>query len=109
MSGQSMLMTEYYRSLQNWINKGCPDQDPYVQVDLEMNIILFCKNRFKDRPEIRKSQQALLQAELLLQYRGAGLNPVFQFNNDIRGPAIEQEEGTAYKNAARLDWIRNHA
>src|SRR5690606_33475212 len=106
MSGQSMLMTEYYRSLQNWINKGCPDQDPYVQVDLDMNIILFCKNRFKDRPEIRKSQQALLQAELLLQYRGAALNPVFPFNNDIRGVAIEQEEGTTYKNARRCEWIR---
>lgn len=110
MSGQSLLLTEYYRSVQNWINKGCPIGKPYYQVGLCLNVAVFARDKFEQNyPNIVKSTQTKLHHEMIIQFRGAGLNTVFPFNDDIRGVQIEQDEGTAYKNVQRLDWIRNHA
>lgn len=75
-----------------------------------MNVAIFVRNKFEENyPNIVKSTQIKLILEMMDQFAGAGLSSVFPFNNDIRGAYIDQDEGTAYKNVKRLDWIRNHA
>lgn len=91
-------LKEYYKSIQKWIDSGCPDKSPYyIGVGLCNNIKVYAGTY---------SKHISLVSEMKAQFILADLDIAYPFNESSFDYHTEQQK---YTNQARLDWVKLHS
>lgn len=109
MTNQSKLLSSFYDAMYQWIAEDCPtntestDKPPFtIAVGLCTNLTNFCNFL-----NLEFKMCDLLHYEMRTQFKDAGLNAMYPFNESIRAYMPESDEDR-YTNPARIAWIIEH-
>lgn len=96
------LYSRFYSALQSWIDSGCPYENSYGFY----RGIGICSNLegFALRENLSNYQIRFLLADLRSQFKSAGLDHIFPFNQNTD----YNKEKNKYTNLPRLAWILSH-
>lgn len=99
---QSAEIAQFYREIQEWIDAGCPEHDPFNNhIGLCGSLKSWCIRTFYERRED-------LELELMAQFIESDLDDDYPFN-PVRPYWHDTTKKVVYKNSARLAWIKEHA
>lgn len=100
---QSQKLTEFYRAYLAWVLQGADVEHPTFSRSLGLchNFWLFAGG-MDNRVEARD-----LENELSAQFKAAGLDKAYPFNNG-NASLYEQEGSYKHYNSQRLQWVIDH-
>lgn len=99
---QSAEIAQFYREIQEWIDAGCPENDPFENhIGLCDSLKSWCIRTFY-------KQREDLELELINQFAESELDDDYPFNA-TRSYWYDSTKKVVYKNHARLAWIKAHA
>lgn len=95
------MLKEYLRSVQAWIEQGCPESGVYSHgFGLCRNTFRFMPNSYEETDKLRMELEDAFIAD--------GLDPEYPFNS---AASYETEcfLQSVWENPKRLEWVKKHA
>jgi hypothetical protein len=93
-----MLLTNFYKDLQAWLDAGMPAHPVFNK-----------KRALCASLSVWSSDSCSMQRSLAAQFKRAKLCPVFPFNKPARDYHTECFNSTVYDNVERLAWVKQQA
>lgn len=109
---EQVLLKQFYRELQAWIENGRPEDHPvfkqvYGVCDQLSKYLYKQVSQSKLYVRVNVDEMMIL---LVNSFKESELNGVYPFNKGNPDRFLEEmDTGTLYQNPLRLDWIAEHA